>query len=97
MIDIQKIETFLCAAENLSLSSAARQLHLSQPAISHQIKSLEDELNTTLFIRSNTGLKLTEAGRLLLPWARRLLHDTNDLKEANQLIQNLLQKEDLDI
>lgn len=35
----------------------------------------------TLFTRSNTGLQLTEAGRLLLPWARRLLHDTNDLKE----------------
>jgi hypothetical protein len=50
MIDIQKVETFLCAAENLSLSSAARQLHLSQPAISHQIKALEEELNTTLFI-----------------------------------------------
>jgi DNA-binding transcriptional LysR family regulator len=87
MIDIQKIETFLCAAENLSLSSTARQLHLSQPAISHQIKALEDELNTTLFIRSNTGLKLTEAGRLLLPWARRLMHDTNDLKEMMSSLQ----------
>ena len=87
MIDIQKIETFLCAAENLSLSSAARQLHLSQPAVSHQIKVLEDELNATLFIRSNTGLKLTEAGRLLLPWARRLLHDTNDLKEMMSSLQ----------
>ena len=87
MIDIQKIETFLCAAETLSLSGAARQLHLSQPAISHQIKSLEDELNTTLFIRSNTGLKLTEAGRLLMPWARRLMHDTNDLKEMMSSLQ----------
>ena len=49
MIDIQKIETFLAAAENLSLSETARQLHLSQPAVSHQIKSLEQELNVTLF------------------------------------------------
>ncbi|MCB9111681.1 MAG: LysR family transcriptional regulator [Anaerolineales bacterium] len=80
MIDLQKIETFLCAAENLSLSEAAKQLHLSQPTVSHQIKLLEQELGNTLFIRSNTGLQLTEAGRLLLPWARRLLHDTNDLK-----------------
>jgi DNA-binding transcriptional LysR family regulator len=81
MIDIQKVETFLAAAENLSLSDAAKHLHLSQPAVSHQIKVLEQELNVTLFTRSNAGLQLTEAGRLLLPWARRLLHDTNDLRE----------------
>jgi DNA-binding transcriptional LysR family regulator len=81
MIDIQKIETFLGAAENLSLSETAKQLHLSQPAVSHQIKSLEQELNVTLFNRSNIGLQLTEAGRLMLPWARRLLHDTRNLRE----------------
>jgi len=81
MIDLQKIETFLCAAEKLSISEAAKQLHLSQPTVSHQIKLLEQELGNTLFARSNTGLQLTEAGRLLLPWARRLLHDTNDLKD----------------
>jgi DNA-binding transcriptional LysR family regulator len=87
MIDIQKIETFLCAAENSSLSEAAKQLHLSQPTVSHQIKLLEQELGNTLFIRSNTGLQLTEAGRLLLPWARRLLHDTNDLKNMMSSLQ----------
>jgi len=81
MIDIQKIETFLTAAENLSLSETAKQLHLSQPAVSHQIKLLEQELNVTLFKRSNVGLQLTEAGRLMLPWARRLLHDTRNLRE----------------
>ncbi len=81
MVDIQKIETFLAAAENLSLSEAARQLHLSQPSVSHQIKVLEQDLDVTLFIRSNTGLQLTEAGRLLLPWARRLLHDTSNLRD----------------
>jgi LysR family transcriptional regulator, transcriptional activator of the cysJI operon len=81
MIDIQKVETFLVAAENLSLSEAAKQRHLSRPAVSHQIRVLEQELDVTLFIRVNTGLQLTEAGRLLLPWARRLLHDTSNLKE----------------
>jgi DNA-binding transcriptional LysR family regulator len=88
MIDIQKIETFLSAAENLSLSEAAKQLHLSQPTVSHQIKVLEQELGITLFIRVNTGLKLTEAGRLMLPWARRLLHDTNDLKDMMTSLQS---------
>jgi DNA-binding transcriptional LysR family regulator len=87
MVDIQKIETFLRAAENSSLSEAAKQLHLSQPTVSHHIKSLEQELDVTLFHRSNMGLQLTEAGRLLLPWARRLLHDTNDLREMMSSLQ----------
>lgn len=87
MIDLQKIETFLSAAEKLSISEAAKQLHLSQPAVSHQVKLLEQELNSTLFVRTNTGLQLTEAGRLLLPWARRLLHDTSDLKEMMASLQ----------
>lgn len=88
MIDIQKIETFLSAAENPSLSEAAKQLHLSQPTVSHQIKLLEQELGVDLFIRTNTGMKLTEAGRLMLPWARRLLHDTHDLKEMMTSLQS---------
>ncbi|MGD8402938.1 MAG: selenium metabolism-associated LysR family transcriptional regulator [Anaerolineales bacterium] len=87
MVDIQKIETFLRAAENSSLSEAAKQLHLSQPTVSHHIKTLEQELDVTLFHRSNMGLQLTEAGRLLLPWARRLMHDTNDLKEMMSSLQ----------
>jgi DNA-binding transcriptional LysR family regulator len=81
MIDIQKVETFIYAAESSSLSEAAKQLHLSQPAVSHQIKLLELELGVKLFIRSNLGLELTEAGHLLLPWARQLLHAMDDLKD----------------
>lgn len=80
MIDLQKIETFLFAAENLSFSEAAKQLHLSQPTVSHHIKTLEDELGVVLFERMGTGLRMTEAGRLLLPWAHRLLNDTTDLE-----------------
>lgn len=88
MIDIRKIETFLCAAEAENFSEAAKQLHLSQPAVSHQIKLLEQELEVRLFIRTNSGLKLTEAGRLLLPWARRLLHDMHDLKDMMASVQD---------
>lgn len=87
-MDIRKLETFVCAAETFSLTEAAKLLHLSQPALSHQIKLLEEELDTILFIRSHTGLKLTEAGYLLLPYARRLLHDTNDLQEMMQSLKN---------
>jgi DNA-binding transcriptional LysR family regulator len=88
MIDVQKIETFLCTAETLNISDAAKQLHLSQPTVSHHIKLLEQELDVVLFVRSNTGLQLTEAGRLMLPWARRFLHETNDLKKMMGSLQN---------
>ena len=89
-MDFRKIEIFLSAAENSSLSEAAKQLHLSQPALSHQIKLLERELDVKLFIRSNTGLKLTDAGQLLVPWARRIIHDTNEMKNMMSSQQNEL-------
>jgi DNA-binding transcriptional LysR family regulator len=88
MLDIQKIETFLCAAESLNVSEAAKQLNLSQPTVSHHIKTLEQELGVELFERTNTGLRLTEAGRLLLPWARRLLHDTANLEAMMSSLQD---------
>jgi DNA-binding transcriptional LysR family regulator len=89
MVDIQKIETFLCAAENASLTEAAKQLHLTQPAVSHQIKLLEQELGVKLFVRGGGRLKMTEAGELLLPWARRLLYDMNELKEMMSSAQDV--------
>lgn len=79
MVDINKINTFLRAAETLSFSEAAKQLHMSQPSVSHHIKMLEREMEVVLFTRTNYGLELTEAGRVLLPWAHRLVHDNNNL------------------
>lgn len=87
MVDLEKLETFLRAAELLNFSETAKQLHLSQPTISHQIKMLEKSMGVVLFTRTNTGLELTEAGRVLLPWARRLLHDTNSMQAMMASIQ----------
>ena len=87
MIDIQKVETFIFAAETSNLTEAAKLLHLSQPGVSHQIKLLEQQLGVQLFTRSNSGLKMTEAGQVLLPWARHLLHDMDDLKEMMSSLQ----------
>jgi DNA-binding transcriptional LysR family regulator len=80
MVDLNRIETFLRATETMNFSETAKQLHLSQPTVSHQIKLLEKEMGVTLFVRTNTGLKLTEAGRFLLPLARRLQRDNINLK-----------------
>jgi DNA-binding transcriptional LysR family regulator len=87
MVDINKLVTFIRAAEILNFSEASKQLHLSQPTVSHHIKTLEEEMDVDLFIRTNTGLQLTEAGRLLLPLARRLLHDTNNMHAMMASIQ----------
>jgi len=81
MTDLIKIETFLRAAETLNFSETAKQLHMSQPSVSHQIKMLEKEMGVTLFERGGSGLRLTEAGRILLPWARRLQNDMNNMQE----------------
>jgi DNA-binding transcriptional LysR family regulator len=81
MIDLTKIQAFLYAADNLSFSEAGKQMHLSQPTISHHIKILEREFGIELFDRTGPGLHLTEAGRLLLPWARKLLRVSIEMQE----------------
>jgi DNA-binding transcriptional LysR family regulator len=87
MIDLKKLEAFLNAAETLSFSEAAKQLHLTQPAISHDIKILEQDLGVELFDRSGPGLQLTEAGRSLVPWARKLIRDSVALQEMMASLQ----------
>jgi DNA-binding transcriptional LysR family regulator len=88
MIDPIKVETFLRAAETLNFSETAKLIHISQPSVSHQIKTLEQDLGVKLFERSGAGLRLTEAGRILLPWARRLLHDMNNVQEMMSSLED---------
>jgi DNA-binding transcriptional LysR family regulator len=87
VVDYLKLQVFLRAAENLSFSVAARTMHMTQPTISRQIRALEDDLRVTLFERSRGGLILTEAGRLLVPRARKLLCQTCDLKQVMESLQ----------
>lgn len=82
MIDLVKLETFIVAAETLNFSEAAKQLKLAQPTISYQIKNLEKDLGARLFSRSGSQLQITEAGRLLLPWARKMVRDSHELREV---------------
>jgi DNA-binding transcriptional LysR family regulator len=89
MIETMKLQAFVHSAERLSFTEAAEQLHVTQPTVSHHIKSLETEMGVALFERSGSGLKLTEAGRLLLPRARKLLRQAN---EVQQIMDSLQQK-----
>jgi DNA-binding transcriptional LysR family regulator len=64
LMEIRQIRSFLSVAETLHFGRSARLLHLSQPALSLQIKSLEDELGLELLKRNRQGTILTEAGRV---------------------------------
>lgn len=88
MIELSRLEIFLHAAENLSFSEAAKLLHLTQPTVSHHMQALEQDLGITLFERSGGGLHLTEAGQLLLPWARKLVRESVELRDMMSSLQD---------
>ncbi len=62
---ISQIKYFIAVAECLSFTKASEQLFVSQPALSRQIKNLEEELNIQLFVRTTNGIRLTPAGSSL--------------------------------
>jgi DNA-binding transcriptional LysR family regulator len=72
-MDIPRLEAFLEVARLGSMRAAARSLHLGQPALSARIVALEDELAARVFERTKRGVRLTQAGRALLPHAERAL------------------------
>lgn len=88
MIDTAKLQVFLYAAQTLSFSETARQLNLTQPTISHHIKMLEEMLGVELFDRSAPKLRLTEAGRLLLPWARKMVRESISIQQMMEALQS---------
>lgn len=79
-MDSRILEYFLRVAELGSINRAATDLHLSQPALSRHIGSLEHELNVKLFVRTTGGVQLTDAGKLLSQRARPLLRQLTILK-----------------
>ncbi len=72
-MELYQLRSFAMVAELGHLTRAAERLHVSQPALSAQIKGLEDELDVALFERSAAGMTLTKAGRDLLPAALDVL------------------------
>ncbi|MBU2320701.1 MAG: LysR family transcriptional regulator [Gammaproteobacteria bacterium] len=72
-MNIKQVKAFLAVAQSMSFASAATQLHLSQPALSLSIKSLEDNLGGKLLTRTTRHIALTPEGEALMPIARRLL------------------------
>ena len=78
-MELWQLRTLVATAETLNFTKASEALNLTQSAVSHQIKALEEELGTPLFIRASRGVKLTDAGRLAYEHAKRIVADAEDM------------------
>ncbi len=72
-IDLELYRVFYVVAKHKHMTRASEELHISQPAISQSIKKLEEQLNGTLFLRSNKGMELTEEGKMFYGYVKGAL------------------------
>ena len=85
-MELRHLRYFIGVAEEENVSRAALKLHVSQPALSRQIRDLEEELGFLLLERSAKSVRLTEAGRAFLTEARAVLQRTEDAVKAARAI-----------
>src|SRR5205085_7885220 len=83
-MELSQLRTFREVAETLSFTRASQKLNMTQSAVSHQIKALERELGEPLFIRGKRGVKLSDAGKLALEYAERIIEEADELRERKQ-------------
>lgn len=90
-MELYQLETFVVVAEEGHLTRSAERLHASQPTVSAHIKTLEEELETRLFIRNPKGMQLTEAGERLRIKAELVLKAARAMKlEARNMGDELV-------
>lgn len=80
-IDSRQLRAFVTLARNGSFTRTARELHLSQPAVSHSIKALETEMRCRLFDRMGKSVSLTQAGEQFLAHAQKILLEMDAARE----------------
>jgi DNA-binding transcriptional LysR family regulator len=86
-MELYQLRSFAAVAEVGHLTRAAEKLHISQPALSAQIKALEDELGVALFERTSSGMMLTTAGQRLLAEAGKVLAAAQALRNEARTLQ----------
>lgn len=86
-MSIKKYEAFLKIVETGSLSKAAKELGCTQSGVTHMIKNLESELGVLLMVRNKGGVKLTEQGRILMPYVMRIIECNRELNRAAALLK----------
>ena len=82
LTNINGLLAFVTVAREGSVSAAAETLNLTQPAVSHQLKRLSEDINVTLFKRTANGLQLTSDGTTLLAKAERVIETTQDFHRS---------------
>jgi len=85
-MNLNQLLSFCTVVEEKSLTKAAKKLHLSQPAVSGQIKAMESAYNLCFFERTNYGVELTPAGELVYKYSKQLLHIHDDMKQALEVM-----------
>lgn len=85
-MDLRDLRYFEAIAELEHLGQAATRLHRTQPALTSSVRRLEADCGTALFEKSGRGIRLTEAGKVLLRWAQRLRFDLEDAQRELQSI-----------
>jgi len=83
-MELRHLRYFEALADTLSFTRAAELVHLTQPSVTEQVRSLEDVVGRPLFLRRHNTLTLTAAGKALLPRARELLAMADDALQAVQ-------------
>ena len=84
-MELRQMKYFLALAQELNFGRAALRLHMAQPPLTRQIRALEDELGTALFLRTPKGVELTAAGQALLDEVPNILALTQRARERAQL------------
>ena len=90
-MELYQLRTFVAIAQEGSLTRAAERVFTSAPAVSAQLKALEDELGVKLFDRTPRGMALTEAGRKMLDEAERTLASATRMRSAAEQIRGTAQ------
>ncbi|HJV81553.1 LysR family transcriptional regulator [Noviherbaspirillum sp.] len=89
-MDLTQLRAFVTVAREGNLTRAAERLHLTQPAVSLQIKALQASLDLQLFTRTPSGMSLTDDGAKLLPFAERVMESVAELRQGAASLHSTL-------
>ena len=89
-MELRQLKYFVKTAKTLNFSEAAKALFVTQSTLSQQIRQLEQEIDTVLFVRDSHSVQLTESGERLLPLAEKTLKDATSCLDMVRDLKNML-------
>lgn len=88
-MEVKEMNYIVAISEEGSISKAAERLFMAQSGLSQFLMRLETEINAKLFVRTSTGVRPTEAGRLMIEYAYRELSEYHRVRDKIQDVNNL--------